>query len=66
MKIRSIYFSNGNRYIGGILEVYIDCLQIIRKRLFSLKNTNLNPNLGSVGGPGVILPPVAFPLITQK
>ena len=56
----------------GVLEVYLtdyqslcqlDCLQIIRKRIFSLQNTNLNPNLVCVcvwgGG---ILPPCWFSL----
>ena len=43
-------------YIGGILKVYIDCLKIIRKRFFSLKNANLNPHVGGVRGTGVILP----------
>ena len=52
MKIQSMNFSNGNRYTGGILEVYLDCLKTLRKRLFSLKNTNLNLNLegGEEGG----------------
>ena len=44
MKIQSLYFSDGNMYIGGVSHIgyqslsRLDCLQIVRKSLFSLKN----------------------------
>ena len=45
----------------------LDCLQIIRKWLFSLKNKSFSLSCGGMrGGGNFTLPPVGFPLITQK